>query len=83
MELKNAQTLGKYFYFFWHNVNLDNRHKNKNRQIYDPYHLPRLVLLVVLVVPTKIQFEVHQVPIAGTDQGMQADKAGRLTRQAG
>jgi hypothetical protein len=53
MELKNAQTLGKYFHFFWHNVNLDHRHKNKSRLINDPYHLPCLVLLVVLVAPKK------------------------------
>jgi hypothetical protein len=75
--------LGKYFHFFWHNVYLDHRHKNKRRLIYDPYHLPCLVLLVLLVVPTKIQFKVHQVTIGGTDQGMQVDKASRLTRQAG
>ncbi len=46
------------------------------------YHLPCFALLVLLVATAKIHFE-EQALVAGTKQSSQAEKADRLTSQAG
>jgi hypothetical protein len=52
------------------------------RMINGTYCLPCFALLVLLVAGTKIHF-AEQVPVTGTKQSSQADKAGRQTGQAG
>jgi hypothetical protein len=44
--------------------------------------MPCFLLLELLVAVENIHFK-EQVLVTGTKQGRQADKAGRLTRQAG